>query len=118
MKCTHIVTVMTCVGCKSHVGIALRGIKVATDVQVDLEKGNLKDIAKAINLGEKALRNLKQNLFFALNYNTVGVPVAAGILYLVFGLLVWPMVAALTMSLSSVSIISNAIRLKNSNLSA
>jgi len=62
------------------------------------------------------MKNIRQNLFFALIYNTVGVPVAAGILYPVFGILLSPMIAALAMSFSSVSVIANALRLRNIRL--
>lgn len=105
---------------KSDVGIAMgTGTDVAIEsAKVTLVKGNLEDIMKAINLGEKVVKNIKQNLFFALFYNTIGVPVAAGILYPIFGLLLSPMIAALAMSFSSVSVISNALRLKNTNLNS
>ena len=105
---------------KSDVGIAMgTGTDVAIEsAMVTLVKGNLKDIVKAINLGDKVVKNIRQNLFFALIYNTVGVPIAAGILYPIFGLLLSPMIAALAMSFSSVSVISNALRLKNSNLNS
>ncbi|HRV55443.1 MAG TPA: HAD-IC family P-type ATPase, partial [Mangrovimonas sp.] len=103
---------------KSDIGIAMgTGTDVAIEsAMVTLVKGNLEDIVKALGLGEKVVKNIKQNLFFALVYNTIGVPVAAGILYPIFGLLLSPMIAALAMSFSSVSVISNALRLKNSNL--
>ena len=71
------------------------------------------DFVKAKNLGHQVMSNIKQNLFFALVYNTIGVPVAAGVLYPVFGILLSPMIAALAMSFSSVSVIANALRLKN-----
>ena len=105
---------------KSDIGIAMgTGTDVAIEsAMVTLVKGNLKDIVKAINLGDQVVKNIKQNLFFALVYNTIGVPVAAGILYPIFGLLLSPMIAALAMSFSSVSVISNALRLKNSNLNS
>lgn len=103
---------------KADVGIAMG---TGTDVAIEsagltLVKGDLQGIAKAITLGEKVLSNIKQNLFFALVYNTVGVPVAAGVLYPVFGVLLSPMIAALAMSFSSVSVISNALRLRTAKL--
>ena len=79
---------------------------------ITLVKGDLKGIVKALNLSERVVKNIKQNLFFALIYNTLGVPVAAGVLYPIFGLLLSPMIAALAMSFSSVSVIGNALRLK------
>jgi len=72
----------------------------------------LHGIVKARNLSEAVMKNIKQNLFFALIYNTIGIPIAAGILYPVFGLLLSPMIAALAMSFSSVSVIANALRLR------
>ncbi|ETN93870.1 heavy metal translocating P-type ATPase [Zhouia amylolytica] len=99
---------------KADVGIAMgTGTDVAIEsAEVTLIKGDLKGIVKAINLSHKVMRNIKQNLFFALIYNTIGVPIAAGVLFPVFGLLLSPMIAALAMSFSSVSVIANALRLK------
>ncbi len=77
-----------------------------------LVKGNLDGIVRARRLARATMRNIKQNLFFALVYNAAGVPVAAGVLYPVFGLLISPMFAAAAMSFSSVSVISNALRLR------
>ena len=77
---------------------------------------DLKAVKKAKMLSKKVMKNIKQNLFFALIYNTLGVPIAAGVLYPVFGLLLSPMIAALAMSFSSVSVIANALRLKSSKL--
>jgi len=100
---------------KSDVGIAMgTGTDVAIEsASITLVKGDLQGIVKAKNLGHKVMSNIKQNLFFALIYNTIGVPVAAGVLYPIFGVLLSPMIAALAMSFSSVSVIANALRLKN-----
>lgn len=99
---------------KSDVGIAMgTGTDVAIEsAMITLVKGDLHGIVKAHNLSSGVLKNIKQNLFFALIYNTIGVPIAAGVLYPVFGLLLSPMIAALAMSFSSVSVIANALRLK------
>ena len=103
---------------QADIGIAMgTGTDVAIEsAEVTLVKGDLKGVLKAIKLSEKVMKNIKQNLFFALIYNTVGVPIAAGVLYPFFGLLLSPMIAALAMSFSSVSVIANALRLKNANL--
>lgn len=100
---------------KSDVGIAMgTGSDVAIEsAAITLVKGDLKGIVKAKNLSDKVMKNIKQNLFFALVYNTIGVPVAAGILFPFFGILLSPMIAALAMSFSSVSVIANALRLRN-----
>ncbi|MBM58384.1 HAD-IC family P-type ATPase, partial [Hyphomonas sp.] len=98
----------------ANVGIAMgTGTDVAMEsAGVTLVKGDLLGAAKARTLSHAAMRNIRQNLFFAFVYNSLGVPVAAGILYPVFGLLLSPMIAAAAMSLSSVSVISNALRLR------
>jgi len=83
---------------------------------VTLIKGDLMGIVRARALSEGTLKNIKQNLFFAFIYNALGVPVAAGILYPFTGLLLSPMIAAAAMSLSSVSVIANALRLKRVKL--
>ncbi len=103
---------------QSNVGIAMgTGTDVAIEsAKITLVKGDLQGVVKAKRLSEKVMRNIKQNLFFALIYNTLGVPVAAGVLYPFFGLLLSPMIAALAMSFSSVSVIANALRLKNARL--
>ena len=103
---------------QADIGIAMgTGTDVAIEsAEVTLVKGDLKGVLKAIRLSEKVMKNIKQNLFFALIYNTLGVPVAAGVLYPVFGLLLSPMIAALAMSFSSVSVIGNALRLKSARL--
>jgi Cu+-exporting ATPase len=84
---------------------------------VTLVKGDLRGIVRAIGLSRATMRNIKQNLFFAFIYNSIGVPVAAGILYPIFGLLLSPMIAAAAMSFSSVSVIANALRLRKAKLS-
>ncbi len=81
-----------------------------------LVKGDLRGIAKARRLSRGVMRNIRQNLFFAFIYNALGVPVAAGVLYPLFGLLLSPMIAAAAMSFSSVSVISNALRLRRLEL--
>ncbi len=102
----------------ADVGIAMgTGTDVAmSSAQVTLVKGNLEGIVRAVELSNATVANMKQNLIFALAYNGIGVPIAAGILYPVFGLLLSPMIAALAMSLSSVSVVFNALRLNNSRL--
>ncbi|MDG3581792.1 heavy metal translocating P-type ATPase [Galbibacter pacificus] len=99
---------------KSNVGIAMgTGTDVAIEsAAITLVKGDMHGIVKARTLSEKVMKNIKQNLFFALIYNTLGIPVAAGVLFPVFGLLLSPMIAALAMSFSSVSVIANALRLR------
>ncbi|APE44603.1 copper-translocating P-type ATPase [Sulfitobacter alexandrii] len=103
---------------EADVGIAMgTGADVAVEsAGITLVKGDLNGIVRARKLAEATMRNIRQNLFFAFVYNTAGVPVAAGILYPVFGLLLSPMVAAAAMSLSSVSVIGNALRLRASKL--
>jgi Cu+-exporting ATPase len=98
----------------ADVGIALGG---GTDVAMEsagvtLLKGDLNGIVKARALSKAAMRNIRQNLFFAFIYNAAGVPIAAGVLYPVFGILLSPIVGALAMALSSVSVIGNALRLR------
>ncbi len=103
---------------KSDVGIAMgTGTDVAIEsAMITLVKGDLNGIVKARCLSEGVMMNIKQNLFFALIYNTIGVPIAAGVLFPFFGLLLSPMIAALAMSFSSVSVIINALRLKTLKL--
>lgn len=103
---------------KANVGIAMgTGTDVAIEsAGITLVEGDLQGIVKAIKLSHKVMGNIKQNLFFALIYNTIGVPVAAGVLYPVFGMLLSPMLAALAMSFSSVSVIANALRLRSTKL--
>ncbi|SHG55011.1 heavy metal translocating P-type ATPase [Flavobacterium johnsoniae] len=103
---------------KADIGIAMgTGTDVAIEsAKITLVKGDLNGIVKAHKLSFSVMKNIKQNLFFAFIYNVLGVPIAAGILYPVFGILLSPMLAALAMSLSSVSVIANALRLRNLNL--
>ena len=99
---------------QAHVGIAMgTGTDVAMEsAGVTLVKGDLRGILRALRLSRATMRNIRQNLFFAFIYNSLGVPIAAGLLYPFFGLLLSPMIAAVAMSLSSVSVISNALRLR------
>lgn len=99
---------------QADVGIAMgTGTDVAIEsAGITLVKGDLNGIVKSRNLSRSVMRNIKQNLFFALIYNILGVPIAAGVLFPFFGLLLSPMIAALAMSFSSVSVIANALRLK------
>ena len=103
---------------KSDVGIAMgTGTDVAIEsAMITLVKGDLHGIVKAKNLSNAVMKNIKQNLFFALIYNTLGVPIAAGVLFPFFGILLSPMIAALAMSFSSVSVIGNALRLRTTNV--
>lgn len=103
---------------QANVGIAMgTGTDVAMEsAGVTLVKGDLMGIVRAHQLSQATMRNIKQNLFFAFFYNAVGVPIAAGVLYPFFGILLSPMFASLAMSLSSVSVIGNALRLKNTKL--
>ena len=98
----------------ADVGIAMgSGTDVAMEsAGVTLLKGDLTGIVRARELSEKTMRNIRQNLFFAFVYNALGIPVAAGVLYPVFGLLLSPIIAAAAMALSSVSVITNALRLR------
>ncbi len=99
---------------KADIGIAMgTGTDVAmSSAQLTLVKGDLRGIAQARVLSEMTVANMRQNLMFALLYNSIGVPVAAGVLFPFFGVLLSPMLAALAMSLSSVSVVSNALRLR------
>jgi Cu+-exporting ATPase len=98
----------------ADVGIAMgTGTDVAMNAgHVTLIKGDLTGIARARELSRQTVRNMRQNLAFALVYNALGVPIAAGVLYPFFGLLLSPLVAALAMSFSSVSVVGNALRLR------
>jgi Cu+-exporting ATPase len=102
----------------ADVGIAMgTGTDVAmSSAQLTLVKGDLRGIARARALSSATVSNMRQNLGFALVYNALGVPIAAGVLYPVFGLLLSPMLAALAMSLSSVSVVGNALRLRGAQL--
>ena len=102
----------------ADVGIAMG---TATDVAIEsagvtLLKGDLTGIAKAWHLSRNTMRNIRQNLFFAFIYNAAGVPIAAGVLYPAFGLLLSPIIAAAAMALSSVSVVGNALRLRSVRL--
>ena len=103
---------------RADVGIAMgAGADVAVEsAGLTLVKGDLRGLVRARRLAQATMRNIRQNLFFAFVYNSAGVPVAAGILYPVFGLLLSPMIAAAAMSLSSVSVIGNALRLRTARL--
>src|SRR5690606_15377147 len=98
----------------ADVGVAMgAGADVAIEsAGVTLLSGDLNGIVRARTLSKATVRNIRQNLWFAFGYNALGVPLAAGVLYPTFGLLLSPMIAALAMSLSSVSVITNALRLK------
>ena len=101
---------------RADVGFAIgTGTDVAIEsAPVTLMRGDLRGIARARALSRATLRNVRQNLFFAFAYNTAGVPIAAGILYPFFGLLLSPMIAAAAMSFSSLSVVANALRLRHS----
>ena len=103
---------------QAEVGIAMgTGTDVAMEsADVTLVKGDLRGIVRARKLSNATMRNIRQNLFFAFIYNILGVPVAAGVLYPVFGMLLSPMIAALAMSFSSVSVIGNALRLRRAEI--
>ena len=103
---------------QADIGIAMgTGTDVAIEsAKITLVKGDLQGIVKVKKLSHAVMRNIKQNLFFAFVYNAIGVPIAAGVLYPFFGILLSPMIAALAMSLSSVSVISNALRLRTLQL--
>jgi Cu+-exporting ATPase len=102
----------------AHVGIAMG---TGSDVAIDsagliLVKGDLTALVRAMHLSRAVLRNIKQNLFFAFCFNSLGIPVAAGILYPFLGILLNPMIAGVAMALSSISVVSNALRLKTLEL--
>ncbi len=103
---------------RARVGIAMgTGADVAIEsAGITLVRGDLRGVAKAVKLSRAALLNIKQNLFFAFVYNLLGVPIAAGVLYPVFGVVLSPMLAALAMTFSSVSVIANALRLRSVRL--
>jgi Cu+-exporting ATPase len=103
---------------QADVGIAMgTGTDIAMESSgVTLVKGDLRGIARAAALSRATMRNIKQNLFFAFAYNALGIPLAAGVLYPAFGLLLSPIVAAAAMALSSVSVVTNALRLSKVKL--
>jgi Cu+-exporting ATPase len=103
---------------QAQVGIAMgTGTDVAMEAgAITLVHGDLRAIAAARRLSQRTMRNIRQNLFFAFVYNAIGVPIAAGALYPVFGILLSPMIAAAAMSLSSVSVITNSLRLRHIRL--
>ena len=103
---------------QANVGIAMgTGTDVAMESGgITLVKGDLTGILRARNLSHATMRNIRQNLFFAFVYNAIGVPIAAGVLYPFFGLLLSPIFAAAAMSFSSVSVITNALRLRHAKL--
>ena len=103
---------------QADTGIAMgTGTDVAIEsAGITLLKGDLQGIVKARTLSEKTMKNIKQNLWFALGYNVLGIPIAAGVLHPFLGLLLSPMIAALAMSFSSVSVISNSLRLRNAQI--
>jgi Cu+-exporting ATPase len=103
---------------EADVGIAMG---TGTDVAIEsagltLAKGDLQALVRAIHLSRATMKNIRQNLFFAFFYNALGVPIAAGLLYPFFGWLLNPMFAGAAMSLSSVSVITNALRLRRAKL--
>ena len=103
---------------QSNVGIAMgTGTDVAIEsASMTLVKGDLQGIVKAKNLSHAVMKNIKQNLFFSFIYNVLGVPIAAGVLFPIFGILLSPIIAALAMSFSSVSVIANSLRLRGVSL--
>jgi Cu+-exporting ATPase len=103
---------------QANVGIAMgTGTDVAMQTGgITLVQGDLRGIVRARQLSKRTMANIRQNLFFAFFYNALGVPLAAGVLYPVFGLLLSPMIAAAAMSFSSVSVIGNALRLRTAKL--
>jgi Cu+-exporting ATPase len=103
---------------QAQVGIAMgTGTDVAMEsAGITLLQGDLRGIVRAVRLSRFTMRNIRQNLFFAFVYNTVGVPIAAGILYPFFGIVLSPMIASAAMTFSSVSVIINALRLRTATL--
>jgi P-type Cu+ transporter len=103
---------------QAQVGVAMgTGTDVAMEsAGMTLVKGDLRGIVRARKLSKAVMRNIRQNLFFAFVYNALGVPIAAGVLYPFFGLLLSPMIASAAMTFSSVSVIGNALRLRQKEL--
>jgi Cu+-exporting ATPase len=103
---------------QAQIGIAMgTGTDVAMEsAGITLVRGDLRAVARALRLSRATMRNIRQNLFFAFIYNVIGVPIAAGILYPFFGILLSPMIASAAMTFSSVSVISNALRLRKAEL--
>ena len=103
---------------QSDVGVAIgAGTDVAMEsAKIVLMKSDLLDVVKAYKLSAATIRNIKQNLFWAFGYNTIGIPIAAGVLYPFYGFLLNPAIAAAAMALSSISVLSNALRLKRVRL--
>jgi Cu+-exporting ATPase len=102
----------------ADVGVAMgTGTDVAIEsAGITLVKGDLRAVVKAIHLSQQVMRNIWQNLFFAFIYNALGVPIAAGILYPFFGILLSPVIASAAMSFSSVSVVANALRLRKARI--
>ena len=103
---------------QADIGIAMgTGTDVAMEsAGVTLVKGDMMGIVRAHKLSQQTMKNIRQNLLFAFGYNALGVPIAAGLLYPAFGILLSPMIASLAMSLSSVSVIGNALRLNKTKI--
>lgn len=103
---------------QAEVGIAMgTGTDIAMEsAPLTLVQGDLRGIERAIRLSRQTMANIRQNLFFAFVYNAAGVPIAAGVLYPAFGLLLSPVIAAAAMSLSSVSVVANALRLRRARI--
>src|SRR5438046_6356170 len=103
---------------QAQVGIAMAtGTEIAmASAAVTLLKGDLRGIVRARRLSRATMRNIRQNLFFAFIYNSVGIPIAAGVLYPIFGWLLSPVIASAAMTFSSVSVITNALRLRRASL--
>jgi Cu+-exporting ATPase len=102
----------------AHVGIAMgTGTDIAMETAgMTLVKGDLRALVRAVRLSRETMKNIRQNLFFAFVYNLAGVPLAAGVLYPVWGVLLSPMIASAAMTFSSVSVIANALRLRHVDL--
>ena len=103
---------------QADIGCAIgNGSDIAIDsADIVLMKNELMDVCRSIRLGRLTIRNIKQNLFWAFCYNTLGIPIAAGVLYPAFGLLLSPMIGAVAMSLSSLFVVTNALSLKRKKL--